>query len=109
MLPAPMVLPSPHDPVFGALMFVRRFVWAGCVPGRAFSAATPLMGMAEAVDASDAYRECPLLLDSGRVGGGAARSRELLRRLLGEAATLLCSKSWRATLERLGCWGAERP
>ena len=80
MLPAPMVFPSPHDPVLGALMLVLRFVWAGWVPGRAVSAATPLMGMAEAVDASDAYRVCPRLLESGREGAGAALSRELLRR-----------------------------
>jgi hypothetical protein len=91
MLPAPMVLPSPHDPVFGALILVLRFVGAGCVPGRAVSAVTPLMGMAEVVDASEAYRAWPLLLESGCDGVGAALSLESLRRVLGEAARLLCS------------------
>jgi hypothetical protein len=54
MLPAPMVLPSIHCPVLGALMLVRRLGWAACGPDLEASAATPLTGMAEAVDASDA-------------------------------------------------------
>jgi hypothetical protein len=32
--------------------------------GRALSAATPLMGIVEVVDASDAYRAWPLLVES---------------------------------------------
>ena len=57
MLPAPMVFPSAHVPVLGALMVVLRLVpWAvePLVPDLVLSVATPLMGIAEAVDASDA-------------------------------------------------------
>ena len=67
MLPAPIVLPSAHVPVAGAVMVVRRF--AGCTgcPPLAFSVATPLVGIALAVEASEAYREWRLL-DSVRCG-----------------------------------------
>lgn len=108
MLPAPIVFPSAHCPVFGALIFVLRLVWVGCAPDRAVSVATPLMGMAEAVDASEAYRVCPLLLGSEREGAGAALSLDSLRRVAGELATLGCSKSRRATFVRLPCWGDGR-
>lgn len=54
-----MVFPRDHCPVLGAVMVVLRFVvGAGAAPARAVSAAlstaTPLVGIAEAVDASDA-------------------------------------------------------
>jgi hypothetical protein len=57
MLPAPMVLPSAHVPVAGAVMVVLRFAgWTVCVP-RAFSLVMPLVGIALAAEASEAYRE----------------------------------------------------
>lgn len=50
-----MVFPSDHCPVLGAVMVVLRFVVVEeVVPAGALSAATPLIGIAEAVDASDA-------------------------------------------------------
>jgi hypothetical protein len=98
MLPAPIVLPSAHVPVLGAVMVVLRFVVAGCI-WPALPSATPLTGMAEAVDASEAYRAWLRLLDSVRVGVGAARSLDSLRRTW-LFATLLCSQSWAATLLR---------
>jgi hypothetical protein len=83
MLPAPIVFPSAHVPVLGAVMVVLR-LFTGCGwPGRA-SAATPLMGIAEVVDASDAYREWLRLLASVRAGSS-------LRRGGCSSATLLCS------------------
>jgi hypothetical protein len=99
MLPAPIVLPSAHVPVLGAVMLVLRFVAAGCT----WPAVTPLGGMAEAVDASEAYRAWLRLLDSVRVGVGAARSLDSLRRTW-LFATLLCSQSWAATLFRPWGW-----
>ena len=74
MLPAPMVLPSDHCPVAGAVMVVLLFgvvvdaEASAATLGRALSAATPLMGMVEVVDASDAYRVWPLLEESGCEG-----------------------------------------
>ena len=56
MLPAPIVFPSAHCPVLGAIIVVLRLL-----DGPAFelalaplSAVTPLMGIATVVDASDA-------------------------------------------------------
>jgi hypothetical protein len=103
MLPAPMVFPRAHVPVLGAVMVVLRLVVAGCICAALPSTATPLTGMAEAVDASDAYRAWPLLLDSVRVGVGAARSFDSLRRTW-SFATLVCSQSRAATLFRPCCW-----
>lgn len=54
MLPAPIVLPRAHCPVWGVLIVVLRLVGVACEPERAVSVATPLMGMAEAADASEA-------------------------------------------------------
>lgn len=68
-------------------MLVRRLVGGACVAARAASVATPLIGIAEAVDASDAYRWCPRL-DSVREGAGAALSLDSLRRGWGALATL---------------------
>ena len=99
MLPAPIVFPSVHVPVLGAVMVVLRFVLAGC------AAATPLAGMADTVDASDAYRAWLLLLDSVRAGAGAGRSLDSLRRTP-SFATLVCSQSRAATLLRPCCWRA---
>lgn len=74
MLPAPIVLPSAHVPVLGAVMVVRRL---GCCciacPPLAASVATPLVGIALAVEASEAYREWRLL-DSVRCGGASRDS-----------------------------------
>lgn len=101
MLPAPIVFPSAHVPVLGAVMVVLRFVlaWACAILP---SVATPLVGIADVVDASDAYRAWLLLLDSVRAGVGAARSLDSLRRTL-SFATLLCSQSRAATLLRPPC------
>jgi hypothetical protein len=68
MLPAPIVLPSAHVPVLGAVMVVRRLLMGWGWPGRA---STPLVGIAEVVDASDAYREWLFLLASARAGSWA--------------------------------------
>jgi hypothetical protein len=73
MLPAPMVLPSAHVPVAGAVMVVLRFAgWTGCAP-RAFSLVMPLVGIALAAEASEAYREWRLL-ESVRCGGASRDS-----------------------------------
>jgi hypothetical protein len=72
MLPAPIVFPSAHVPVLGAVMVVLRLLTAWGWFGLA-SAATPLMGIAEVVDASDAYREWLRLLDSARAGSSLRR------------------------------------
>ena len=53
MLPAPIVLPSAHVPVLGAVMVVLRFAGIGC-PDLAFSVATPLVGIVLAVEVSEA-------------------------------------------------------
>jgi hypothetical protein len=95
-------LPSAHVPVLGAVMVVLRLVLACTWPIRP-SVATPLVGIADVVDASDAYRVCALLLDSVRVGAGAARSLDSLRRTP-SFATLLCSQLRAATLLRPCCW-----
>jgi hypothetical protein len=50
-----MVFPNDHWPVAGAVMVVLLFGAAAVEePGRAFSVATPLTGIAEVVEASDA-------------------------------------------------------
>jgi hypothetical protein len=103
MLPAPIVFPSDHVPVLGAVMVVLRLVLACCICPDLPSAATPLTGIADAVDASDAYRAWLLLLDSVRVGVGAGRSLDSLRRTL-SFARLLCSQSRAATLLRPCGW-----
>lgn len=106
MLPAPMVLPSAHVPVLGAVMVVLLLVPGCCTCADLPSAATPLTGMADAVDASDAYRAWLLLLDSVRVGVGAGASRDSLRRTP-SFAMLVCSQSRAATLLRPCCCGRE--
>lgn len=70
-------------------MVVLRLVLADMCPLP--SAATPLEGIAEVVEASDAYRAWPLLVASLRA--------------CWSWATLLCSKSRRATLVRPVCCG----
>lgn len=102
MLPAPMVFPSAHVPVLGAVMVVLRLVPACCACADLPSAATPLTGMADAVDASDAYRAWLRLLDSVRVDVGAGASRDSLRRTP-SFAMLVCSQSRAATLLRPCC------
>ena len=82
ILPAPMVLPRDHCPVWGAEMVVRRLVVVDEDPTgaaeRALSVATPLMGIAVVADASDAYRAWLdrgwwlLRVESVREGVGAA-------------------------------------
>jgi hypothetical protein len=73
MLPAPIVLPSPHVPVLGAVMVVLRFGCCTGCPPLTPSVATPLVGIALAVEASEAYREWRLL-DSVRCGGASRDS-----------------------------------
>jgi hypothetical protein len=102
MLPAPIVLPSAHVPVLGAVMVVLRLVLACCGWADLPSAATPFTGMADAVDASDAYRAWLLLLDSVRCGVGTGRSLDSLRRTL-SLARLVCSQSRAATVFRPCC------
>jgi hypothetical protein len=60
------------------------------------------VGRADAVEASEAYRAWPLLPDSVRVGVGAVRSRDSLRRTP-SLARLVCSQSRAATLFRPCC------
>ena len=96
ILPAPIVLPSAHVPVAGAVMVVLRLLTGCCCTVRA-STATPLMGIAEAVDASDAYREWLRLLESGREGSSEWREGGWW-----SWARLDCSWSRRVTLFRAG-------
>lgn len=124
MLPAPMVFPRAHVPVFGAEMVVRRLGGGADGAVLRLSVVTPLMGIAgvamplvgiaDVVEASEAYLEWParverwvLLVESVLGEAGTLEppvlSREALRREEG-AATLDCSKSLRATLARWA-WG----
>jgi hypothetical protein len=73
MLPAPIVLPSAHVPVLGAVIVVLLFCTGTGCPPLAVSVATPLVGIALAVEASEAYREWRLL-DSVRCGGASRDS-----------------------------------